>query len=53
MNMLDYILAATVTADITKARFGEIMHSDEYTEEQKREVLDEVERLGGYDNLPE
>ena len=51
MSMLDFLNKMADANKLTKSRFGEIMHSDEYTEEQKQETLEKMELAGGYDNL--
>lgn len=35
----------------TKLKFGELMHSDELDEEEKRELAERVLEAGGYDVL--
>lgn len=37
----------------SKLKFGELMHGDELTEEQKRDLAEKVIMAGGYDGLPE
>lgn len=49
--MLDFLNKMAETRRLTKRKFGEIMHSDEYTEEQRQEALECMELAGGYDNL--
>ena len=51
MSMLDFLNKMAESTKLTKSRFGEIMHSDEYTEEQKQDALEKMELAGGYDNL--
>ena len=51
MSMLDFLNKMAESTKLTKSRFGEIMHSDEYTEEQKQNSLEKMELAGGYDNL--
>lgn len=52
MTMADFIasLARSATAP-TKSEFGERMHDQNVTEEEKQEILEAVEMAGGYDNL--
>lgn len=49
--MLDFLNKMAETRRLTKRKFGEVMHSDEYTEEQRQEALERMELAGGYDNL--
>ena len=49
--MLDFLNKMAETRRLTKRKFGEIMHSDEYSEEQRQEALERMELAGGYDNL--
>lgn len=51
MSMLDFLSKMAESHKLTKQRFGEIMHSDEYTEDQRQEALEKMELAGGYDNL--
>lgn len=51
MSMLDFLNKMAESRRLTKSKFGEIMHSDEYTEEQRQEALERMELAGGYDNL--
>lgn len=50
MNLLEFMekMAATVH---TKSEFGKYMHDPDIDEETKQQILKEVERAGGYDNL--
>lgn len=51
MSMLDFLYKMADASKLTKSRFGGIMHSDEYTEEQRQDALEKMELAGGYDNL--
>lgn len=51
MSMLDFLNKMAESSKLTKSKFGRIMHSDEYTEEQRQEALEKMELAGGYDNL--
>ena len=51
MSMLDFLNKMADASKLTKSRFGDIMHSGEYTEEQKQDALEKMELAGGYDNL--
>jgi len=51
MSMLDFLSRMADSHKLTKRKFGEIMHSDEYTEDQRQEALEKMELAGGYDNL--
>ena len=51
MSMLDFLSKVAESRRLTKDKFGEIMHSGEYTEDQKQEALEKMELAGGYDNL--
>ena len=37
---------------ITKKRFGEIMHDPNTPEWKKRQIVNQMEQQGGYENLP-
>lgn len=49
MSMLDF-LQRMADLKLTKNRFGEIMHGD-YSEDEKKRALEQMEMAGGYDNL--
>lgn len=51
MSMLDFLNRMAEMQHLTKRRFGEIMHGDEYTEEDRQRALEKMELAGGYDNL--
>lgn len=51
MSMLDFLSKMADSQRLTKSKFGEIMHSDEYTDDQRQEALEKMELAGGYDNL--
>ena len=50
MNMLDFLMRAASNLP-TKTEFGEKMHDDDVSEEEKERILKSVEEAGGYDNL--
>lgn len=50
MNLLEFMERMTVAVK-TKSEFGRSMHDPDVDEETKRKILEEVERVGGYDNL--
>lgn len=52
MNLLDFMKAMAYHR-MTKSQFGEIMHSDEYSEEDKEKALKELAAAGGYEHLDE
>ena len=52
MNLLDFMKAMAYSR-LTKSRFGEIMHNDEYSEEEKEKTLEEMAAAGGYESLDE
>lgn len=52
MNLLDFMKAMAYQR-LTKSRFGEIMHSDAYSEEEKEKALEEMAAAGGYESLDE
>lgn len=52
MNLLDFMKAMAYSR-LTKSRFGEIMHNDEYSEEEKEKALEEMAAAGGYESLDE
>lgn len=49
MTMADFI--ANLALAPTKTEFGEKMHDESVSEEEKQEILEAVEMAGGYDNL--
>ena len=51
MSMLNFLSKMAESRRLTKEKFGEIMRSDEYTEDQRQEALEKMELAGGYDNL--
>lgn len=51
-SLLDVLNKIATRKTVTRKEFGEIMHDDKLTDEQKFETLKEVEDLGGYENLP-
>ena len=52
MTMADFIAnLASATLTPTKTEFGEKMHDESVSEEEKQEILEAVEMAGGYDNL--
>lgn len=52
MNLLDFMKAMAYQR-MTKSQFEEIMHSDEYSEEDKEKALKELANAGGYEYLDE
>ena len=52
-SLLDVLNLSASRAAVTRQEFGEIMHDDSISDEEKFKVLEEVQDLGGYDNLPE
>lgn len=52
MNLLDFMKAMAYQR-LTKSRFGEVMHSDAYSEEEKEDALKEMAAAGGYESLDE
>nr|UVY04213.1 MAG: hypothetical protein [Bacteriophage sp.] len=52
MNLLDFMKAMAYQR-MTKFQFGKIMHSDEYSEEDKKKALKELAAAGGYEHLDE
>lgn len=52
MNMLEFMQRMSRLKGIkTKEDFGRAMHGDEFSEDEKEEILKAVEEAGGYDNL--
>lgn len=54
MNMLEFCQRAEAAANMdlpTKEKFGELMHDDVLTDEQKWEIVRKVEEAGGYECL--
>ena len=52
MNLLDFMKAMAYQR-LTKSKFGEIMHGDDYSEEEKEKALQELAAAGGYEHLDE
>lgn len=52
MNLLDFMKAMAYKC-ITKSRFGEVMHGDAYSEEERENALEEMAAAGGYESLDE
>lgn len=52
MNLLDFMKAMAYQR-LTKSKFGEIMHNDDYSEEEKEKALQELAAAGGYEYLDE
>lgn len=52
MNLLDFMKAMAYKR-LTKSRFGDIMHSNAYSEEEKEDALKEMAAAGGYESLDE
>lgn len=54
MNMLEFCQRAAAAASMelpTKEQFGELMHDDTLTDEQKWEIVRKMEEAGGYECL--
>lgn len=52
MNLLDFMKAMAYQR-LTKSRFGEVMHGNAYSEEEKEKALEEMAAAGGYESLDE
>lgn len=52
VNLLDFMKAMAYQR-LTKSKFGEIMHNDDYSEEEKEKALQELAAAGGYEHLDE
>lgn len=51
-SLLDVLNKVASRKVVSKEEFGKIMHDDSVTDEEKFDILKEVEDFGGYDNLP-
>lgn len=51
-TLYDLIVAAGAALP-TKQEFGDKMHDENLSEEEKQDILEMVADAGGYDNLPE
>lgn len=50
MNMYEFLMRASMMVS-SKDEFGRMMHDDKLSDEEKLKILEQVEMVGGYDNL--
>lgn len=56
MSLLDFLERQQQVMDMkvkTKKEFGIAMHTDIYTDEEKKEIVKQLEAMGGYSCLAE